>query len=276
MREAPRAPQPAEVRATEVHAVKGKVALVTGAAGGIGAAVVRAIAQRGGLPAAVDADGVALKERTESLAGEGLRAEGFTADVTRPEEAEATVAAVEEQLGPVDYLVNAAGILRLAEARHLSDTDWADTLAVNATGVFHMSRAAVNRMVPRRGGAIVTVASNAAATPRKHMAAYAASKAAATMYTKCLGLEVAEYGIRCNLVAPGSTDTPMLTAMWQDDSGRETTIRGSLEAYKVGIPLRKLATPQDVARAVVFLLSDDAAHITMHALTVDGGATLGV
>ncbi|WP_077058896.1 2,3-dihydro-2,3-dihydroxybenzoate dehydrogenase [Streptomyces sp. MP131-18] len=256
--------------------MKGKTALVTGAAGGVGAAVVRAIAERGGVPAAVDADGVALKEKIEALSTEGLRAEGFTADVTRRDEADATVAAVEAQLGPVDYLVNAAGILRLAEARHLSDTDWADTLAVNATGVFHMSQAVVNRMVPRRSGAVVTVASNAAGTPRKLMAAYAASKAAATMFTKCLGLEVAEYGIRCNLVAPGSTDTPMLNSMWHDDSGREATIRGDLAAYKLGIPLGKLATPQDVADAVVFLLSEEAAHITMHALTVDGGATLGV
>ncbi|MYS91675.1 MULTISPECIES: 2,3-dihydro-2,3-dihydroxybenzoate dehydrogenase [Streptomyces] len=256
--------------------MEGKVALVTGAAGGIGAAVVRAIAERGGVLAAVDANSVALKETTEALAGEGLRVEGFVADVTRPDEVEATVAAVEARLGPVDHLVNAAGILRLGDARTLSDTDWADTIAVNATGVFHMSRAVVNRMVPRRSGALVTVASNAAGTPRTQMAAYAASKAAATMFTKCLGLEVAEYGIRCNLVAPGSTDTPMLSSMWHDDSGREATVRGSLETFKVGIPLRKLAAPRDVADAVVFLLSEEASHITLHALTVDGGATLGV
>lgn len=264
-------------RTTESRAMQGKVALVTGAAGGIGAAVVRAIAERGGVTAAVDANSVALKETTEPLAAEGLRVEAFVADVTRPDDVEATVTAVEARLGPVDYLVNAAGILRLGDARNLSDTDWADTMAVNATGVFHMSRAVVNRMVPRRAGALVTVASNAAGTPRTQMAAYAASKAAATMFTKCLGLEVAEFGIRCNLVAPGSTDTPMLSSMWHDhDSGRETTVRGSLETYKVGIPLRKLATPREIADAVVFLLSEQASHITLHALTVDGGATLGV
>jgi 2,3-dihydro-2,3-dihydroxybenzoate dehydrogenase len=96
------------------------------------------------------------------------------------------------------------------------------------------------------------------------------------MYTKCLGLEVAEHGIRCNLVAPGSTDTPMLVGMWADESGREATINGSLGTYKAGIPLRKLADPRDIADAVAFLLSDQASHITMHTLTVDGGATLGV
>ncbi|MDQ0774364.1 2,3-dihydro-2,3-dihydroxybenzoate dehydrogenase [Streptomyces aurantiacus] len=186
------------------------------------------------------------------------------------------VGEVEERLGPLDHLVNTAGVLRLGEARRLSADDWDATFAVNATGVFAMSQAVVNRMVPRRRGTVVTVASNAAGTARRHMAAYAASKAAATMFTKCLGLEVAEYGIRCNLVAPGSTDTPMLTSMWHDESGPRGTLDGKPEEYRVGIPLRKLARPDDIADAVVFLLSDRAAHITLHSLTVDGGATLGV
>jgi 2,3-dihydro-2,3-dihydroxybenzoate dehydrogenase len=108
------------------------------------------------------------------------------------------------------------------------------------------------------------------------MAAYSASKAAATMFTKSLGLEVAKYGIRCKLVAPGSTDTPMLSSMWHDESGPQGTIAGRPDAYRVGIPLGKLAKPADIAEAVVFLLSDRAAHITLHTLTVDGGAALGV
>ncbi|MFE6993304.1 SDR family oxidoreductase, partial [Streptomyces pharetrae] len=147
---------------------------------------------------------------------------------------------------------------------------------VNTSGVFFTSRAVVNRMVPRRRGAIVTIASNAAGTARTEMSAYAASKAAATMFTKCLGLEVAKHGIRANLVAPGSTDTPMLSSMWQDESSARASIEGVPDAYRVGIPLGRLARPEDVAEAVVFLLSDKAAHITMHDLTVDGGAALGV
>jgi 2,3-dihydro-2,3-dihydroxybenzoate dehydrogenase len=131
-------------------------------------------------------------------------------------------------------------------------------------------------MVPRRSGAVVTVTSNAAGTARADMAAYAASKAAAAMFTKCLGLEVAGFGIRCNVVAPGSTDTPMLTSMWRDPSGRTRTVRGDPGTFRVGIPLGRVASPDDVAEAVAFLLSDRARHITMHDLTVDGGATLGV
>nr|BFE58113.1 2,3-dihydro-2,3-dihydroxybenzoate dehydrogenase [Dactylosporangium thailandense] len=253
-----------------------KIALVTGAAGGIGAAVVAALARQGALVAALDRDARALREATAGLVAEGLRVLAVPADVTRRDEVEAAVAAVEDRGGPIDYLVNAAGVLRIDDAARLSDEDWRDTFAVNTTGVFVVSRAVVNRMLPRGRGAIVTVASNAADTPRQGMAAYAASKAAATMFTKCLGLEVAAHGIRCNLVAPGSTDTPMLRGMWHDDSGRRATIDGRLDAYRVGIPLRKLARPDDVADAVVFLLSDRAGHITMHALTVDGGATLGV
>ncbi|MER6694158.1 2,3-dihydro-2,3-dihydroxybenzoate dehydrogenase [Streptomyces minutiscleroticus] len=256
--------------------MRGKIALVTGAAGGIGEAVVRALSERGALVAAVDKHGDRLHEVVAELTSTGLQVHAFPADITSSAEAERLVAEVEDALGPLDHLVNAAGVLRLAKARELTDADWASTFAVNTTGVFFMSRAVVNRMVPRRSGAVVTVASNAASTARMDMSAYSASKAATTMFTKCLGLEVAQYGIRCNLVAPGSTETPMLTSMWKDESGRTATLEGSPEAYRVGIPLGKLARPCDVAEAVVFLLSDQAGHITMHDLTVDGGATLGV
>ncbi|HLL65103.1 MAG TPA: 2,3-dihydro-2,3-dihydroxybenzoate dehydrogenase [Micromonosporaceae bacterium] len=253
-----------------------QVALVTGAASGIGAAVARALAARGAAVAAVDRNEVMLREVVTKLVADGHRARVFAADVSDAAAVERTVTAVERRLGPVDLLVNAAGVLHLGQARELTDQQWAATFAVNTTGVFLMSRAVVNRMVSRCRGAIVTVASNAAGTARMDMAAYAASKAAAAAFTRCLGLEVARYGIRCNIVAPGSTDTPMLTALWQNGGGPEATLQGSLDAYRVGIPLGKLARPEDVAQAVLFLLSEQAGHITMHAMTVDGGATLGV
>src|SRR5690606_27134218 len=116
-------------------------------------------------------------------------------------------------------------------------------------------------------GALVTVGSNAAGVPRQRMSAYAASKAATHMYMRCLGLELAPLGIRCNIVAPGSTLTPMQTGMWTDPaSGEQQVLRGSLESFRTGIPLGKLAKPEDVANAVVFLLSDEASHITMASL----------
>ncbi|MHC0433527.1 2,3-dihydro-2,3-dihydroxybenzoate dehydrogenase [Streptomyces sp. O3] len=255
--------------------MEGRIAVVTGAAGGIGTAVARLLGERGVRVAAVDLDTERLWDTVGKLDADGLPVRGYPADVTSGTEVETVVDAVERQLGPVDYLVNAAGVLRLGEARALSDQDWDTTFAVNASGVFRMSRAVVARMIPRRRGALVTVASNAAGTARQHMAAYAASKAAATVFTKCLGLEVARFNIRCNLVAPGSTDTPMLRAMHPDGSGPAAAVAGDPAAYRVGIPLGKVARPDDVAHAVGFLLSDEAGHITLHNLNVDGGATLG-
>ncbi|MGW7230436.1 2,3-dihydro-2,3-dihydroxybenzoate dehydrogenase [Streptomyces cyaneofuscatus] len=256
--------------------MEGRVALVTGAAGGIGEAVVRLLADRGVKVAAVDLVPERLAESVDKLRADGLAVSGFPADVTSSAEVEALVERVERDLGPVDYLVNAAGVLRLGAARDLTDQDWTATLAVNTNGVFFTSRALVNRMIPRQRGAIVTVASNAAGTARTEMAAYAASKAAATAFTKCLGLEVAQYNIRCNLVAPGSTDTPMLRGMHTAQTAAKASVTGNPDAYRVGIPLGKVARPEDVAQAVLFLLSDQAGHITMHDMTVDGGATLGV
>ncbi|WP_439656007.1 2,3-dihydro-2,3-dihydroxybenzoate dehydrogenase [Lentzea sp. HUAS TT2] len=256
--------------------LSGRTAVVTGAAGGMGVEIARALALRGLAVAAVDNDAEQLGVCVEKLRGENLNVHGFPADVTDGAEVEAVVERVEQELGPIDYLVNAAGVLRVAEVTELSEEDWSRTFQVNTNGVFLTSRAVARRMVPRRSGAIVTVASNSASTARVGMGAYAASKAASTMFTKCLGLEVARYGIRCNLVAPGSTDTPMLRALWNGGDATATSIEGKLDAYRVGIPLRKLARPADVANAVLFLLSDQAAHVTMHDLTVDGGATLGV
>ncbi|MER5861966.1 2,3-dihydro-2,3-dihydroxybenzoate dehydrogenase [Kitasatospora sp. NPDC002040] len=256
--------------------MENRVAMVTGAAGGIGEAVVRALSERGVTVALVDRNGDRLEELAKELRNEGGHAEAFPADVTDSAEVERVVDAIEQQLGGVDYLVNGAGVLRLGPAKELSDQDWATTFAVNTTGVFFISRAVVNRMVAGgRRGAIVTVASNAAGTARVDMSAYAASKAAATMFTKCLGLEVSKFGIRCNVVAPGSTDTPMLSSLWADSSAAQASIDGVASAYRVGIPLGRIAQPSHIADAVLFLLSDQAAHITMHDLTVDGGAALG-
>lgn len=252
-----------------------KVALVTGAAGGIGAAVVAELGHRGVLVAAVDRDKSRLDDLVAAGARRGTVVRPYPADVTDSLEVEHFVETAERELGPVQFLVNCAGVLRMGEVWSFGDQDWVDTFSVNTTAVFKVSRAVVSRMRERCTGAVVTVASNAASTPRVEMAAYAASKAAASMFTKSLGLEVARYGIRCNVVAPGSTETPMLSSMWHDASGRERTVGGRPEVFRLGIPLGKTATPQDIAAAVVFLLSDEASHITLHELTVDGGATLG-
>lgn len=252
-----------------------RIALVSGAGGGIGSAVASALGAKGVSVAMVDKDAAALGAAVEKLAADGVAAAAFPADVADSAQVESLVEAVEGRLGPVHYLVNAAGVLRLGKATELTDEDLVETLAVNVRGVCYLSRSVVKRMVQRSCGSVVTVASNAARTPRVQMAAYAASKAAASMFTRCLGLEVARHGIRCNVVAPGSTDTPMLRSMWQDEDGHRHTLEGKPEDHRLGIPLGRIATPDDIANMVVFLLSDQAHHITLQEVTVDGGATLG-
>jgi 2,3-dihydro-2,3-dihydroxybenzoate dehydrogenase len=254
--------------------IDGRVAVVTGAARGIGAAVTAALAGQGALVAAVDVDGDAVDTSATAHRAEGRRVLGFGVDVSDPAAVDRLVADVERLLGEIDVLVNVAGVLRPASVLDTTDSDWATTFAVNATGVFLVARAVATRMAPRGRGSIVTVGSNAAGIPRTGMAAYAASKAAATMFTRCLGLELAGRGIRCNIVSPGSTDTDMQRALWTDERGAERVIAGSLGDYRTGIPLGRIADPADIADAVLFLVSDQARHITMHDLYVDGGATL--
>ncbi|MFC0531320.1 2,3-dihydro-2,3-dihydroxybenzoate dehydrogenase [Phytohabitans kaempferiae] len=247
----------------------GSVAVVTGAARGIGVAVAEALVARGAVVAAADRDGPAV-EATARRVG----AVPYALDVADPDQAEAVVGRVEAELGEIGVLVNVAGVLHPGPVVSFSDDRWRDTFAVNANGVFHVCRAVVARMLPRRAGSIVTVASNAAGVPRTGMAAYAASKAAAVAFTTCLGLEVARYGIRCNVVSPGSTDTAMLRALWTDGGGPEGTVEGDPEQFRVGIPLGRIGCPADVADAVAFLVSPMARQITMQNLYVDGGAAL--
>lgn len=243
------------------------VALVTGAAGGIGACVARRLAAAGALVAAADLRGEALPVVA------GVRP--WRLDVTDPDAVEAVVAAVEAELGPIGALVNAAGVLGPGAALiGQSAADWDRVFAVNARGTFLCATAVARRMAPRRRGVIVTVASNSASTLKVGQGVYGASKAAAQYVTNCLGLELARDGVRCAVVNPGTTETPMVTARWLGDHDRERLLEGDGATYRVGIPLGRLAAPEQVADAVLFLLSEQASHITCAGVTVDGGSSL--
>lgn len=246
-----------------------RIALVTGAAGGIGQAVVSQLRASGAVVVATDLQPPRLQDDAALPA-----AHAMTLDVGDAAAVEALVARIERDIGPIDLFAHVAGVLSTTLVCDTSDAEWRRVFAVNADGPFHLGRALARVMAPRGRGAMVLVGSNAACVPRHAMAAYAASKAAGTMFMRCLGLELAPLGIRCNVVAPGSTRTPMQTGMWVDGNDEAHTISGSLPTYKCGIPLGKLAEPGDVANAVLFLLSEQAGHITMGNLYVDGGASL--
>jgi len=175
----------------------------------------------------------------------------------------------------LDVLVNAAGILRMGATDALSLEDWQQTFAVNVGGAFNLFQQTMDKFRQQRGGAIVTVASDAAHTPRIGMSAYCASKSALKSLALTVGLELSSAGVRCNLVSPGSTDTDMQRGMWQSDDAEQQRIRGFGEQFKLGIPLGKIARPQEIANTILFLASDCASHITLQDIVVDGGSTLG-
>lgn len=256
--------------------LSGKVAIVTGAAQGIGEAIVRSMAENGVSIAALDINEQKLMQLVQVLQSHHFSIAGYKVDVSDRVSVERAVEEIERNLGAIDILVNAAGVLRTGSViSSIDNEDWEAVFAVNSTGVFNVSRSVAKRMISRKRGAIITIGSNAASVPRMNLSAYCASKAATVQFTKALALELAEHEIRCNVVSPGSTKTEMQWSLWNDKSDEKTVIEGDLETYRVGIPLSKLAEPSDVADAVLFLASDCAKHITMQNLYIDGGASLG-
>jgi len=165
--------------------------------------------------------------------------------------------------------------LRVGATDTLSFADWQACLNVNAGGAFNLFQQTLPRFRQQRAGAIVTVASNAAHAPRIGMSAYGASKAALRSLCLTVGLEMAPFGVRCNIVSPGSTDTAMQRSLWQTPGGEQEMIAGFPDQFKLGIPLGKIAQPQEIAATVLFLASDLASHVTLQDIVVDGGATLG-
>ncbi|EOV8836074.1 2,3-dihydro-2,3-dihydroxybenzoate dehydrogenase EntA [Cronobacter dublinensis] len=243
----------------------GQTVWVTGAGKGIGYATARAFAQAGATVTGFD---LAFPHADYPFACETL-------DVADA----AGVAAVCQRLlrddARLDVLVNAAGILRMGATDALALDDWQQTFAVNVGGAFNFFQQTMATFRAQKRGAIVTVASDAAHTLRIGMSAYGASKAALKSLALTVGLELASCGVRCNLVSPGSTDTDMQRTLWHSDDAEQQRIRGFAEQFKLGIPLGKIAQPQEVANTILFLASDLASHITLQDLVIDGGSTLG-
>lgn len=243
----------------------GKQVWVTGAGQGIGLHTALAFQQAGATVTGFD----------KTFSGDDYPFRTEVMDITDSQAVAAVCQRLLTEQPVLDVLVNGAGILRMGATDEISDDDWQRCLAVNAGGAFNLFRHTLPVFRRQQRGAIVSIASNAAHVPRVGMSAYCASKAALRSLCLTVGLEMAPFGVRCNLVSPGSTNTPMQQAMWQTPDAEQRTIAGFPDQFKLGIPLGKIALPQEVADAVLFLASDSATHITMQDIVIDGGATLG-
>lgn len=255
--------------------LRGRVALVTGARRGIGLACALALAEAGAAVAFADLELGAVEDAVAALAGLDTSAHGV--DVADPNSVDRLVDAVVARHGRLDILVNAAGRLDVGAFVELEPEAWDRTFAVNTRGSFLVAQA-VARVLVRQGsgGRIVLVGSIVARTARLNNVAYCASKAAVHQAARCMALELAPHGITVNVLSPGSTETEMLvgTQTGGDPSMLEGVVRGNLAEWRLGIPLGRLASPQDQAAMAVFLASDAAAHITGQELAVDGGQSV--
>ena len=236
----------------------GKSALVTGASGGIGADIARVLHAAG---ATVGLSGTRV-EPLEALAAElGSRAHVLPCNLSNPEEVESLVKRAAEAMGAVDILVNNAGITRDGLAMRMSDDDWQSVIDVNLTAAFRLCRAAIRGMMKARWGRIINISSVVGRAGNAGQANYAASKGGLVALSKSLAEEVASRGITVNCVAPGFIETAMTEKL---NEAQRTTILASVPAGRMG-------TPQEIAAAVLYLASQEAAYVTGATLHVNGG-----
>lgn len=252
-----------------------QTAIVTGATQGIGKAIALSLLERGNKVIAVGRSKAKLEALAEAAGPTSECLVRGSIDIGNVQLFEARLADWAETHGPIYYLVNAAGVLEPMSLVDASAESVRAVIETNLIATLSITLPIARHMAANRAGSIVTIGSNSGTTARSGLGAYPASKAGIIHAMKCLGLELAPYGVRCNIVSPGSTNTEMQQQFQALTGSLEGVLKGDLRQFGLGIPLGRLAEPQDVCDLVLFLLSDKARHITMENIVLDGGATLG-
>ena len=250
-------------------ALTGRRIVITGGAEGIGLTTARLLVAQGAAVALLDINGKQAEASAKALKGDGAKAFGVGCDVTDAGSVEAAIAKARNALGAIDGLFNNAGIAGFGSVHDSTPESWEKVWAVNVTGTFLASRAVLPEMIAAKRGAIVNVGSVAGLVGIPTMAAYCAAKGAIVNLTRQMGVEYAKYGVRVNCVCPGTVST---TAMGRSLLGSDTSeeaINKRLARYPIG----RFGTPDDIASAVAFLLSDAAGFCAGSIFAVDGGMT---
>jgi NAD(P)-dependent dehydrogenase (short-subunit alcohol dehydrogenase family) len=241
--------------------------LVTGGAKGIGLATVRRFVAEGAHVVVLDRDAAALKVLAQSLADRPVHV--ATADVTDSASVVTAVTTAADVLGGLDGVVNAAGIDLVADLETMTLADWSRVLAVNLTGPVIVMQAALPHLRAAGGGTIVNVSSGAGLSPLKHRTAYCASKAGLQMASKAVAMEAAEFGIRVNTVCPGAVETEL----FRSSIDHAPDPQAAYEAVRARYALQRIASPVEIAAAILWLTSAESSYVTGTAIAVDGGRT---
>ena len=240
----------------------GKVVLIVGGAGGMGSVAAKEFAKEGAKVIITDIDLVRATKVVEEISSSGGEALALKCDVTRSSEVREVVDAVINKYGRIDVLVYFTGILgEVAPIWESSEENWDRVMNVNLKGAFLFCREVAKHMIKQKSGKIVTISSVAGKDPNPNMLAYDASKAGLIGFTRGLALELAPYNINVNCVAPGITETPFLKFMTEEAKMRSASL----------VPLGRIAKPEEIARVVLFLASDEASYVTGATWNVTGG-----
>ncbi len=248
---------------TDWLGIGGKVAIVTGASGGIGMAIAATLAEAGAAVAMLDLNAEAVAQAAAQLRAKGANAVAAACDTSDEASVAKAMEASRAALGPAEILVNNAGILRPGGLADIPIAQWNALLQVNLTGYLICAQAARRQMLEKGGGALVHIASIAATNPQPRSGAYSPSKAGVAMMSRQIALEWGPEGFRSNIVSPGFIRTPLSEAFYQAPGIRERR-----EAI---VPRRRIGTPQDIADAVTFLASARASYVNGAEILVDGG-----